>query len=101
VKHALNSRGGRVTLAELAAATAQRETVALLGLRWLASNGSIYVVERPAGDLLIWRADGRPADQADRDLAAARLRAALEETAAYRAYFRSADKEALLRGYLA
>ncbi len=101
VKHVLNQRGGRATLAELAAATAQRETVALLGLRWLVSNGSIYLVERPDGELLIWRADGRPAAQSERELAAARLRAALEETAAFRAYFRSAEKDALLRGYVA
>jgi hypothetical protein len=101
VKHVLNQRGGRVTLVELAAATAQRETAVILGLHWLASNGSIYFVERPDGELLIWQASGRPAEQAERDLAVARLRAALEETAAFRAYFRSAEKDALLRGYFA
>jgi single-stranded-DNA-specific exonuclease len=100
VKHALSHRDGRATVAELAAATAQRETVALLGLRWLQSNGSIFVVERPGGELLIGRGVGRQAPQAERDLAAARLRAALDETAAFRAYFEGADKDALLRGYL-
>jgi single-stranded-DNA-specific exonuclease len=101
VKHALNHRAGRASVAELAAGTAQRETVALLGLRWLASTGSIDVAEQAGGGVLIRRGNGRPAEQAERDLAAARLRAALEETAAFRAYFRSADKDALLRGYLA
>ena len=101
VKHTLNNRMGRVTLAELAAATAQREMVALLGLRWLASTGSIHVVEQAGGGLLIGRGNGRPAEQGERDLAAARLRAALEESAAFRAYFRRAEKDALLRGYLA
>jgi hypothetical protein len=100
VKHVLNSRGGRVSLAELAAATAQRAMVVTLGLRWLASTGSIYFVERQEGELLVWRADGHPAAQSERDLAAARLRAALEESAAFRAYFRDAEKDALLRGYL-
>jgi single-stranded-DNA-specific exonuclease len=100
VKHALNHRDGRATAPELAAATGQRETVALLGLRWLQSTGVIFVVERPGGELLIGKGVGRQAPQAERELAAARLRAALDETAAFRAYFRSAEKDALLRGYL-
>ncbi len=73
----------------------------MLGLRWLVAQGNLSVVERgdgPAGASQGGRAARRPRRSAG--WCRARLRAALEETAAFRAYFRTADKDALLRGYL-
>ena len=41
--------------------------------------------------------DGQPAPAAERQRLEARLQAALDETAAYRAYFRQAEAAALIR----
>ncbi len=100
VKHVLAAQGGRTTVISLAEAASQRETVVQLGLRWLAARGDITVVEGEGGELLLGQ-PGAPASEEERTVAAARLAAALEETAAFRAYFRTADKDALIRGYLA
>ena len=99
VKHVLNARGGRVEVAELAAGLAQRELVVHLGLGWLVAQGLLTVVEEGDGLLQLAQGGGRPGPEPERTLAAARLQAALRETAAFRAYFGTADKDALLRGY--
>lgn len=99
VKYVMNARGGRVAVGELAAAMAHRESTVLLGLGWLVAQGNLLVAER--GDAVeIRKGNGILAPEAERRLLAARLNAALEETAAFRAYFKTADKDALLRGYL-
>lgn len=100
VKHVLNARGGRIMLAELAAVMAHREGFVMLGLRWFASQGDLQVIESGNGLLELRQGSGQPAPETERRLVAARLKAALEETAAFRVYFRTADKDALLRGYL-
>ncbi len=114
VKHVLKARNGRVAVAELAAATAQREPVIHLGLQWLAAQGSLIVDEesdgaRSSGDgarssgggvLQLAPGSGQLAPEGVRALAKARLSAALQETAAFRAHFRTAEKDALIRGYL-
>jgi single-stranded-DNA-specific exonuclease len=104
VRHALSAREGRTTLSALAAATAQREASVAAGLEWLASRGDICV-QSEEGSVLVVRAlpsgsQRRPEPdallEAETALARARLEALLAETAAYRAYFRSADADALL-----
>ena len=100
VKHVLNARGGRVTLGELAAVMAQREAFVLLGLKWFAAQGNLAVIERGNGLLELRKGTGQMAPEPERRLLQARLKAALEETAAFRTYFKTADKDALLRGYL-
>ena len=114
VKYVLKARNGRVDAAELAAAMAQRELVIHLGLQWLATQGRLTVGEesdgarssgdgaRSSGDgvLQLTAGSGQLAPEAARALAAARLSAALQETAAFRTHFRTADKDALIRGYL-
>jgi hypothetical protein len=100
VKHVLTARNGRVMLGELAAVMAQREGFVLLGLKWLAAQGNLNVVEREGGLVELRKGSGQPAPEPERRLLAARLKAALDETAAFRTYFRTADKDALLRGYL-
>lgn len=100
VKYVLKARDGRVAGAELAAAMAQRELVIHLGLAWLAAQGSLTVGEENDGVLQLARGSGHLASEDVRALAAARLSAALQETAAFRAHFRTADRDALIRGYL-
>ncbi len=72
----------------------------MLGLRWLAAQGSLIITERGDGQLELRKGAGQPAPEPERRLIAGRLKAALDETAAFRTYFRTADKDALLRGYL-
>ena len=97
VKHALSARGGCAPVAQLAAATAQREATVRLGLAWLAARGHIRIVEETNGEVQLAAGDGLAAPEAEIKALDARLRAALAETAAYRSYFREADAAALVR----
>lgn len=97
VKHALNARAGRASVAALAAATAQREAPVRLGLAWLAGRGYVRIVEETNGEVQLAAGDGFVASEAEIKALEARLAAALAETAAYRAYFREADAVVLVR----
>jgi single-stranded-DNA-specific exonuclease len=95
MKYAINQREGKITYAELATGTAQRRITVEQGFHWLVSSGKITLV-RQENDVL-WVAPGKTIN----DLGgAAQLRqevqALLSETAAYRAYFKRADKDTLL-----
>ena len=95
LKFAITKRKGKVTYAELAAATSQRRITVELGLNWLVSRGKIALVHQE--DDQLWVAAGKTIN----DLGgAARLwvevQALLAETAAYRAHFKCADKDTLL-----
>jgi single-stranded-DNA-specific exonuclease len=99
VRHALSAHEGRATLASLAAATAQREAAVSAGLAWLAARGDIRVEREKDGSLLL--EGGQPSardapQEAETRRAWARVEALLAETAAYRAFFRSAEPGALL-----
>ena len=97
VKHALSVRGGRAPIGPLAAATAQREATVRLGLAWLAARGYVRITEETSGEIQLTPGDGLSAPEADFKALDAHLRAALAETAAYRAHFREADAAALVR----
>jgi len=96
VKYALTARGGRVHISDLAAAAAQRAETIRAGLAWLAARGHIRIVSDTAGDELLL-APGEGLDTADVSPIVARIKALLDETAAYRAYFREASAAALIR----
>jgi single-stranded-DNA-specific exonuclease len=93
VKAGLSS-GGRVSLLTLAAATAQREAAVRLGLDWLVENGHVSIVADEGEEVVLAPGTGQPG--ADVRGATARLRALLEETAAYRRYFSRAPADTLL-----
>jgi hypothetical protein len=99
VKHVLSARDGQASPAALAAATAQREVAVRLGLAWLAAQGHIAIAEEIGEELRLMAGAGVPGPESERIVAAARLKAALDESAAYRAFYRSADKDALVRAY--
>ncbi len=94
VKHALNSNQGWVDIPTLAAATAQREATVRAGLAWLVARGNIVVLGEDGDDIRL-AAGGQPAS-ADLPQVAARLKALLKETAAYRAHFARAEKGTLI-----
>jgi single-stranded-DNA-specific exonuclease len=93
VKHTLNARQGRVDLRTLAAAMAHRETTLRAGLSWMEEKGLIGVEWRgESGEALI-SPGGEPGLALE--AMAMILQAMLDETAAYRAYLRSVDSEAI------
>ena len=95
-KYALRKTKGRVSIASLAAATAQREETAAAGLQWLAARGYLVVVYEDEGHVCLGEGDGeKGADFVNLD---ARLRDQLGETAAFRRYYASADAELLIKG---
>ena len=93
-KHALNAKGGQVSISTLAAATAQREATVRAGLDWLAARGHIAIADEDGDNVQLVASTG----EASRDLPqiATRLKALLEETEAYRAHFVRAEKETLV-----
>jgi single-stranded-DNA-specific exonuclease len=94
VKHALQTSQGKVAYRTLAAATAQQEGAVRLGLRWLQANGSLRIQEESLGDSRL--APGSGSKSPDLPALTAQLKALLDETAAYRQYFRRAPAENLV-----
>jgi single-stranded-DNA-specific exonuclease len=94
VKFAINKRGGSVTLAELAAATAQREATTRLGLEWLSAGG--YFDLRIEGQQLHFTAQTNPANLYLQQELFIALKGLLAETAAYRAFFTRADRAVII-----
>ncbi|MCZ2126998.1 MAG: single-stranded-DNA-specific exonuclease RecJ [Anaerolineales bacterium] len=91
-KFALNKKDGKTTTDELAAVMATREEAIQLGLQWLAAGGQISVnVEEQEITLSKETQEKNVYLQAELFTA---LRGVLNETAAYRKYFASADLDA-------
>jgi len=87
-KYALNQRGGKATLHELAAAMAARESAIQIGLDWLAAGGHLSMsMEDDQVTLSAERSDANQYLQKELYLA---LKGLLTETAAYRKYFATA-----------
>ncbi len=86
VKYALKSKGGKVSMADVAAVTAQREETAAYGLDWLAGDGQIRIVSRD-GDVVQVEQPGTASETAKKS-AAQKLTTALKETQAYRDFWR-------------
>ncbi len=95
IRYAIDKRGGRARLGELAALTAQRERAVLAGLAWLQAKGRVwYSLE--SGEVHLAHGDA----PAEGDLAAieAQLGDALKEAEAYRRYYLQADPGTLVGG---
>jgi single-stranded-DNA-specific exonuclease len=93
-KYAINNKAGKVSIKELAVATAQRESVVRIGLEWLAAGRHISVV--PEGEALtLSRENGEVNQYLQKELYVT-VRGILQETAAYREYFARADIETLM-----
>ena len=90
----LNRRNGLSDLAELSSASAQRETTVRAGLDWLAAHGDLHYEVDQQGILTISK--GGTPDTAAQEIAMCRISILLDETAAYRAFYRRADAVRLL-----
>jgi single-stranded-DNA-specific exonuclease len=84
-KYALNQRGGKATIHELAATMASRERAVEIGLQWIAAGGHLSVnVEE---DEIALSAEGREANLYSQKELYIALKGILNETTAYRKYF--------------
>ncbi len=92
-KYAINQRGGKATVHELAAAMASRESAILIGLDWLAAGGQLSVnIEEDTINLSVVKEEKNPYLQAELFIA---LKGILNETSAYRKYFATVDLKTL------
>jgi hypothetical protein len=85
LKHTLRRKEGLADLEQLAASSAQRIEAVREGIYLLAARGDIQIVKEY--DTLIQLAPGDGHTQSELPEIQARLRALLQETAAYRTYF--------------
>ena len=92
-KYAINKKGGQAALVELAAATAQHEVAVQLGLEWLAAGGHLEF-EIEDGQVTFSAGSKAANPYSMQDLFTA-LEGALDESAAFRAYFGKADLKSL------
>jgi hypothetical protein len=93
-KHALRTNEGRVSISTLAAATVQRESTVWTGLAWLTARGHLAVASAGDDEMQLTAGTGKAGSDLPR--LAARLKALLEETRSYRAYFARTEKETLV-----
>jgi single-stranded-DNA-specific exonuclease len=95
-KYVINQKGGRVTVAELAVATGQREGAIRLGLEWLAAGGHISIQRDASQEAILLSFGNAQSNQyLQRELYLA-VKGILEETEAYRAHFQRADAGSLM-----
>jgi single-stranded-DNA-specific exonuclease len=95
-KYALNQRGGKATIHELAAAMASREGAIQIGLQWLAAGGHLSV--EVENDEVTLCADKPEANQYLQKELYVALRGILNEMSAYRKYFATtSDLEELMK----
>jgi hypothetical protein len=94
-KYALRKTKGRVSIASLAAATAQREEIAAAGLQWLEARGYLVVVYEDKGSVCLSEGDGTAGE--DLQSVEVKLRELLAETAAFRRYYANADANLLVK----
>ena len=94
VKYDLTARGGRCNIADLAAALGHREQTVRKGIEWLVARGMVVVINEENGVLLLDKANKPPANYTE--TVSRELRSLLDETAAYRNFFRRADIGSLL-----
>jgi single-stranded-DNA-specific exonuclease len=94
-KYTINELAGQADIDRMAAAIAQKPEVVLWGLRLLTAKGIITLIETDAA-ILVKRPDGSVTDQTAEQEAAAALKAALTEVAAYRAFFTRSQIDTLL-----
>jgi single-stranded-DNA-specific exonuclease len=94
VKNVLSRYGGLITLKKLAGVSGQTENAVSAGLLWLEAKGMIAIDRLAGGDCALAAGTGK-ADRSAAESAETRLRLELEESTAYREYYRNAPAEIL------
>ena len=96
LKFAIHRRGGKLVYADLEAATGHRHATVSAGVGWLVARGEIDIQEKN-GSGFIASAGASVKDPAEGSRLWAEVQSLLAESAAYRAHFRRAEKESLLK----
>ena len=94
LKYRINYSQGKTNLSTLATATAQRIFTIRTGLDWLEAYGHIKLIK--VEDENIWIETGTTLNIENTRPSSNRLKSALEESAAFRAYYLHADKDRLV-----
>jgi hypothetical protein len=89
VKFALRNKNGEIHLEKLAAATCHREETVQMGLLWMEAKGLVQILHRSEAEMKL--AEGSGIERNDTVEIGAELTLMLAETAAYRAYFKTAS----------
>jgi hypothetical protein len=95
VKFVLARKDGKMELKAASAKLAHRVSTLVAGLESLATQGTIAIVERGEDFWRLARGTEHPVAEVT-NVARARLRALLDETSAYRDYFRNAPVSSLI-----
>ncbi len=93
LKYAVNKQAGKVNLSALASATAQRILTVRTGLEWLVSQGKIESRPELADEWIV--SFGASPKTPEGTRLWTEMLSLLAETAAYRDYFKQADKDTL------
>ena len=94
LKYAINRRGGKVRFSELETGTAQRAATVRRGIYWLVAQGEIEVkIENE--DNLVVNIGSSQKDPAESSRLWSEIQSLLAETAAYREYYKHAEKDSL------
>ena len=93
-KFAINNKSGKVSIKDLAVATAQRESVIRIGLEWLAAGGHVSI-SGEAEAVFLSAGNGLANQYVQKELYVA-VKGILEETAAYREYFARANIDSIM-----
>lgn len=99
VKHVLKEKRGMANIYELSALTSQRRICVEAGLDWLATYGYINILDKNTEYIHIGKGNGIKRETTEP--ATIRLRALLNESAAYRSYYTRTDKDKLISPYMA
>ena len=94
VRFAINKRQGQVSIQDLAASTAQRETTVRKGIEWWTAQGEIQYTEEP--EMVFSLVQGGSKNQINLVKIESELIALLQETAAFRSYFMRASPDQLI-----
>jgi single-stranded-DNA-specific exonuclease len=94
VKFAIKSAQGQVSIQSLAAACAQRTATVRAGLAWMQAAGHIRIMHQEQD--IVWLGNGQRIPVDGLPEATRHLKSALEETAAYRAFYSRADVNAII-----
>ena len=99
-KYVINNRGGKVSVRELASATAQRERALSIGLEWLAAGGHLTVTDEADADTVLLSAGkGETNQYLQKELYIA-VKGILQETSEYRQYFSRANLRTIMESAL-
>ncbi|MEW6650385.1 MAG: single-stranded-DNA-specific exonuclease RecJ [Chloroflexota bacterium] len=94
VRFVITKRSGLIEICKLAAALNQRETLVQAGIEWLAARGFIRILEETTQKVQV--AEGGVPNETAASKAEARVESILEETLAFRQFYRRTDAGSII-----